>query len=282
MTTEEELPDIDAHDAGKKAEEEKIFKPEDVVSVQAGTLCWKFFHFKEQKNKDGSGQGKPFREKAYCNICGKDLAYGGTTSTLNGHMSHKHTKEWDAAKNEKKMKEDDVKKKIQKITLFATHAQNNNVKTWPKTSVRWQTATKLFAEWTCESTRPSEMADDPGFHRFLNYLVHPLSKVTNILYLLALGTNLVWGPPKKFYRRNPSGTFRNVHWYHLGNSKKVPGAPSQGFLIFLGFNKNATKIEIWLSYPHFWADFQVSYHFGKLLTARSQGLTASKNQSLDQ
>ena len=90
MTTEEELPDIDAHDVGKKAEEEKIFKPEDVVAVQPGTLCWKFFHFKEQKNKDGSGQGKPFREKAYCNICGKDLAYGGTTSTLNGHMSHKH------------------------------------------------------------------------------------------------------------------------------------------------------------------------------------------------
>jgi len=96
------------------------------------------------------------------------------------------------------------------------------------------------------------------------------------------GTNLVLGPPEKFYRRNPSGTFRDVHWYHLGDPKKVPGAPSQGFLTFLGFDKNITKIEIWLSYPHFWADFQVSYHFGKLLTARSQGFTASKNQSLDQ
>ena len=99
---------------------------------------------------------------------------------------------------------------------------------------------------------------------------------------LVEGTNLVLGPPEKFYRRNPSGTFRDVHWYHLGDPKKVPGAPSQGFLTFLGFAKNSTKIEIWLSYPHFWADFQVSYHFGKLLTARSQGLTASKNQSLDQ
>ena len=97
-----------------------------------------------------------------------------------------------------------------------------------------------------------------------------------------MGTNLVLGPPEKFYRRNPSGTFRDVHWYHLGDPKKVPGAPSQGFLIFLGFDKNITKIEIWLSYPHFLADFQVSYHFGKLLTARSQGFTASKNQSLDQ
>ena len=38
MTTEEELPDIDAHDVGKKAEEEKIFKPEDVVAVHPGTL----------------------------------------------------------------------------------------------------------------------------------------------------------------------------------------------------------------------------------------------------
>ena len=97
-----------------------------------------------------------------------------------------------------------------------------------------------------------------------------------------LGTNLVLGPPEKFYRRNPSGTFRDVHWYHSGDPKKVPGAPSQGFLIFLGFDKNITKIEIWLSYPHFLADFQVSYHFGKLLTARSQGFTASKNQSIDQ
>ena len=96
------------------------------------------------------------------------------------------------------------------------------------------------------------------------------------------GTNLVLGPPENFFRRNPSGTFRDVHWYHLGDLKKVPGAPSQGFLIFLGFDKNITKIEIWLSYPHFLADFQVSYHFGKLLTARLQGFTASKNQSLDQ
>ena len=101
-------------------------------------------------------------------------------------------------------------------------------------------------------------------------------------HLVRMGTNLVLGPPEKFYRRNPSGTFRDVHWYHLGDPKKVPGAPSQGFLTFLGFDKNITKIEIWLSHPHFWADFQVSYHFGKLLTARLQGITASKNQSIDQ
>ena len=109
----------------------------------------------------------------------------------------------------------------------------------------------------------------------VRYLVPPLSTVPQ-------GTNLLLGPPEKFYRRNPSGTFRDVHWYHLGDPKKVPGAPSQGFLIFLGFDKNITKIENWLSYPHFWADFQVSYHFGKLWTARSQGLTASENQSLNQ
>ena len=109
--------------------------------------------------------------------------------------------------------------------------------------------------------------------------VEDLDTVTSIA---TMGTNLVLGPPENFYRRNPSGTFRDVHWYHLGNPKKVPGAPIQGFLIFLGFDKNITKTEIWLSYPHFWADFQVSYHFRKLLTARSQGITASKNLSLDQ
>ena len=73
--------------------------------------------------------------------------------------------------------------------------------------------------------------------------------------ILILGTNLVLGPPEKFYRRNPSETFRDVHWYHLDGPKKVPGAPSQGFLIFLGFHKNVTKIENWLSHPHFLADF---------------------------
>ena len=110
------------------------------------------------------------------------------------------------------------------------------------------------------------------------YLTMPQSSKNQKL----LGTNLVLGPPEKFYRRNPSGTFRDVHWYHLGDPKKVPEGPSQGFLTFLGFDKNSTKIEIWLSYPHFLADFQVSYHFGKLLTARSQGITASKNQSINQ
>ena len=62
----------------------------------------------------------------------------------------------------------------------------------------------------------------------------------------AQGTNLVLGPPEKFYHRNPSGTFRDTHWYHLDNPKKVPGAPSKGFLIFLGFDRNITKTENWL------------------------------------
>ena len=62
----------------------------------------------------------------------------------------------------------------------------------------------------------------------------------------------------------------------------VPGAPSQGFLKLLVFVKNITKLKNWLSRPHFWADFQVSYHFGKVLTVRSQGSTASKILSLHQ
>merc|ERR1711923_69 len=56
----------------------------------------------------------------------------------------------------------------------------------------------------------------------------------------------------------------------------------QGFLKFLVFVKNSTKLKNWLSHPHFWADFQVSYHFGKLLTVRLQGHPASKNLSLHQ
>ena len=73
--------------------------------------------------------------------------------------------------------------------------------------------------------------------------------VTNDVFIINsyVGTNLVLGPPEKFYCRNPSGTFRDVHWYHLGDPKKVPGAPSQRFLIFLGFDKNIIKIEIWFS-----------------------------------
>ena len=117
---------------------------------------------------------------------------------------------------------------------------------------------------------------------FLRFYSYSILRLPIKIIVRILGTNLVLGPPEKFYRRNPSGTFRDVHWYHLGDPKKVPGAPSQGFLTFLDFDKNITQIEIWLSYPHFWADFQVSYHFGKLLTAWTQGFTANKNQILDQ
>ena len=88
------------------------------------------------------------------------------------------------------------------------------------------------------------------------YIFSVLKNIFSVLKTLLVGTNLVLGPPEKFYRRNPSGTFRDVHWYHLGDPKKVPGAPSQGFLTFLGFDKNSTKIEIWLSYPQFWAIFK--------------------------
>ena len=96
------------------------------------------------------------------------------------------------------------------------------------------------------------------------------------------GNNKVSVQLENFFRWNPSGTFRNIPWHHWNNPKKVPGAPSQGFLNFLVFVKNITKSKNWLSRPHFWADFQVSYHFGKVLTVRSQGFTASKNLSLHQ
>ena len=96
------------------------------------------------------------------------------------------------------------------------------------------------------------------------------------------GNNKVSVQLEKFFRWNPSGTFRNIPWHHWNNPKKVPGAPSQGFLKFLVFVENVTKFKNWLSRPHFLANFQLSYHFGKLLTARSQGFTASKNLSLHQ
>ena len=64
--------------------------------------------------------------------------------------------------------------------------------------------------------------------------------------------------------------------------QKGSRGPKPGVFDFLGFDRNIIKTDNWLSQPHFLADFQVSYHFGKLLTARSQGITASKNQSIDQ
>ena len=99
---------------------------------------------------------------------------------------------------------------------------------------------------------------------------------------VSLGNNKVSVQLENFFRWNPSGTFRNIPWHHWNNPKKVPGAPSQGFLKFLVFVKNVTKFKNWLSRPHFLANFQLSYHFGKLLTVRSQGFTASKNLSLHQ
>ena len=50
------------------------------------------------------------------------------------------------------------------------------------------------------------------------------------------GNNKVSGQLEIFFRWNPLGTFRNI-------PKKVPGAPSQGFLNFLVFVKNITKFD---------------------------------------
>ena len=38
-----------------------------------------------------------------------------------------------------------------------------------------------------------------------------LPELQNYFMKHCLGTNLVLGPPEKFYRRNPSGTIRDVH-----------------------------------------------------------------------
>ena len=42
--------------------------------------------------------------------------------------------------------------------------------------------------------------------------------------------------------------------------KAQKGFRGEGFLTFLVFVKNITKIKNWLLHPHFWADFQVTYH----------------------
>ena len=75
---------------------------------------------------------------------------------------------------------------------------------------------------------------------------------------VVVGNNKVSGQLENFFRWNPSGTFRNIPWHHWNNPKKVPGAPSQGFLKFLVFVKNVTKFKNWLSRPHFLANFQLS------------------------
>ena len=78
----------------------KTFKPEDVnLNRKAWTRCWKFFHFREQRTEAGVGKGIQVKKKAYCNICGKGLAYIGTTSRGHLRIVEKHSKEWNDAEN---------------------------------------------------------------------------------------------------------------------------------------------------------------------------------------
>ena len=92
---------------------EKKFGPEVIVKgLKPETLCWKFFHFKEQRNEDGSGQGIPQREKVYCNFCGKCLVYIGTTSDLNRHAKTMHRNQWEAFKAEQALKDRDITYKL--------------------------------------------------------------------------------------------------------------------------------------------------------------------------
>ena len=182
---EDLLPDIG------EGETEKTFKPEEVITnIKQETVCWKFYHFKEQKNGDGNGLGIPMKEKAYCNICGKGMAYCGTTSSLRSHMKidDKHLKLWKAAETDQKEKSLGKSLKMNTITNYMSNAlNNNNVKKWPKKSSRWQEATRLIAQWLCESSRPTEMLKDPGFVRLINYLApeyevpSPTTVTNNIL-----------------------------------------------------------------------------------------------------
>ena len=73
--------------------------------------------------------------------------------------------------------------------------------------------------------------------------------------LCIVGNNLVSGQLENFFHWNPSGTFRHIPWHHWKNPKKVPGVLNQGFLNFLVFVKNITKVRNWLSLPHLWVNF---------------------------
>ena len=58
--------------------------------------------------------------------------------------------------------------------------------------------------------------------------------------------------------------------------------PLQGILDFAFFSQKTTKV---LDMPwnlHFWADFQVSYHFGNLMPSPSQGFIENGSRCVDQ
>ena len=109
---DKDILDLDPQQSDS-ASGEKKFGPEVIVKgLKPETLCWKFFHFKEQRNEDGSGNGIPQREKVYCNFCGKCLVYIGTTSDLNRHAKTMHRNHWEALKAEQALKERDISFKL--------------------------------------------------------------------------------------------------------------------------------------------------------------------------
>ena len=64
-----------------------------------------------------------------------------------------------------------------------------------------------------------------------------------------------WDHLKNFIADIPQGPLGMSIGTIWVTQKKGSRGPQPGVFDFLGFDKNITKIEIWLSYPHFLADF---------------------------
>ena len=86
-------------------------------------------------------------------------------------IDDKHVKLWIDAEKAQKEKEMENRRKMNPITNFVKkNVSNNNVKKWSKSSPRWNEATNLIAQWLCGSSRPSELVNDPGFRKLIEYL----------------------------------------------------------------------------------------------------------------
>lgn len=156
--------DIDDENNEEGAEEVKVYKPKNVLSFKGvPSLCWGFFHFREDKQKK-----IPDKKKVFCDLCQAELAYHSSTSSLIRHLNTSHKEKYDEAK--KSAEEITDKETSNPITNYTTAQLGPNKKSkWPKSSPKYIKAVELIAKWFCQDSRPTNIVDDQGFFDLMEF-----------------------------------------------------------------------------------------------------------------
>ena len=160
-SNEAEVDEVNEEATDQNSDEVIVFEPHTVLSKgHMKSLIWKFFVFKGTLSKGA------VKDAVFCRLCPKEskYAYSGGTTNLFNHMKKYHNNELKEAEGTSDKKKSDIR------SFAVPNVQNNNIKTWNKTSARWKQSTTLLADWICVNNRPFSIVEDEGFIEAMKFI----------------------------------------------------------------------------------------------------------------